>query len=429
MSGVSFSDVDSFGGLVELYADDVFSQENVVSSFYANFRKAGANEVEFDGKAWNQLAQFQYNESYASLNDGERLPNALIPKQVFARYKPKLNYSSLELTTFAATRGHKKGRINGKYLEDYIKGTLLSMTSNLDSDALANGRGYRATVVTATPAASSFTVKFSTRLRPGMLLDWYDSTLTTLRGSIAISSRGVDRMARTVYIDPAFGTAAVPAGATADDVLVVYGALAAGEPSDGRGMGGYARITDNSVAYGEISPTTYAAWQAVVLNAGLANPNQEILQQLWDSLTIISGTAPNMGCLNPAWKRGYLQGFLNQRMFTSNTFDTGATSLSWSPVKMGRDESKIKKPAMLDLIEDKNQDPSQFFMWNSEAGCIAFDYGGEQPYLADEDGSEFRFRRNFDSMNGFMRLWGNFVVKQRNAFGNIYNFQVATGAI
>jgi hypothetical protein len=194
-------------------------------------------------------------------------------------------------------------------------------------------------------------------------------------------------------------------------------------------MGGYGRIVDNSISYGELSPTTWAAWQAVVLNAGLANPNQEILQQLWDSQAIISGTAPNMGCLNPAWKRGYLQGFLNQRMFTSNTFDTGATSLSWSPVKMGRDESKVKKPAMLDLIEDKNQDPSQFFMWNSEAGCIAYDYGGDKPYLADEDGSDFRFRRNFDSMNGFLRLWGNFVVKQRNCFGNIYNFQVATGAI
>lgn len=428
MSGATFSDVDSFGGLVELYAEDVFSQENVISSFWAKFRKASQGEVEFDGKAWNQLAQFQYNESFGAKNDNERLPDAGIPKQVFARFKPKLNYSALELTTFAATRGHRKGRVNGKYLEDYIKGTLLSMMSNLDSDALSNGRGFRATILTALGGASSFTVKFSTRLRPGMVLDWYDSTLTVKKGEIMIAQRGIDRLAKTVYVDPAFGSGAVPLAALPDDILVVYGALAPGEPSDGRHMGGYTRITDNSVPYGELSPTVWAAWQAVVFNAGLANPNQEILQQLWDSILIIGGAAPDCGALNPAFKRGYLQGFLNQRRFTSNTFDTGASELNWTPVRMGRDEGKVKKPAQLDLIEDKNMDPADFFMWNYDAGCIAFDYG-DQPHLADEDGSEFRFRHNYDSMHGFMRLWGNFVIKQRNLFGRIQNFSVATGAI
>lgn len=427
MSGAVFSDVDSYGLLKELYADDAQMQEHILSSFYNFLRKAGASEVEFDGKYWNVGAVFQLNESYGAKNDDERLPDADFQKGTFAKFRPKLAYSTIEMTTFAATRGHKNGRIGGKYIDDTVKGTMLSFMANTDADALGNGRGYRATVLTATPAATSFTVTFSTRLRPGMKLDWYDSTLATKRGSIKIDLKGIDRMNRTVYVDTSFGSLAVPAGAVAGDVLVVYGALAAGEPSDGRHAAGFARCTDNTLALGTLASSTYAAWAATNINAGLANPNQEILQQHWDAMNIIAGTPPNKMSFNPAWKRGYLNGFLNQRRFTTNAFDTGASSLSWSPVKMGKDESG-KKVTPMQMLEDKNMDPTEVNVWVDSAICVASDYGME-PHLADEDGSDFRFRRQYDSMNGFVRYWWNTVVSQRNAIGKIYNFTPASGQI
>lgn len=429
MSGATEADVDQFGLLQELYAEDVQYQENVANSFYNFCRHADSGEVEFTGKFWNQGITLGLNESYAAINDDERLPDSQFQQGVYAKYRPKLMYSSIEMTTFAATRGYKVGRPNGKYLDDTIKGTLLSFMSNLDSDSLGNGRGYRATVLTATAAASSFTVSFSDRLRPNMKLDWYDSTLATKRGSIQISLKGVDRMNRTVYVDSTFGAAAVPAGAVAGDVLVVYGALAAGEPTDGRYLGGYDFLTDNSNSIGTISSATYASWAATVLNAAGANPNQEILQQMWDAIRTIGGAPANRMAFNPAWKRGYLNGFLNQRRFTSANFDTGATSLSWSPVRMGYDELGSEKTQMVEMLEDKNMDPTKVNIWNYDAFCIAKDLYGADPHLADEDGSEFRFRRNYDSMNGFFRFWANSVVKQRNLLGQITNFTPASGVI
>lgn len=428
MSGADFNDVDSFGLLKELYSDEAEYQDNITSSFYNFCRHATSGEVEFDGKYWNEGVVLQLNESYAAINDNERLPDADYQKGVFAKYRPKLMYSSIEMTTFAATRGHKNGRVGGKYIEDTVKGTFMTFTSNLDFDALGNGRGYRATVATATPAADNFTVDYSTRLRSGMTLDWYDSTLSTKRGSIKIDLEGIDRMNRTVYVDPSFGTGAVPAGATADDVLVKYGALAGGEPSDGRYMAGYEYMTDNANSLGTLSSSSYKLWAATNINAGLANPNQEILQQHWDALGIISNLQPNKMAFNPAWKRGYLNGFLNQRRFTSNSFDTGASDLTWSPVRMGKDESHGKRAVQLQMLEDKNMDPSAVYIFNDKAFCIAHDYG-DNPHLADEDGSDFRFRRNYDSLNGFVRFWANSVVKQRNAMGKIYNFSVASGVI
>lgn len=427
MSGVQYSDLQTYGNLVELYASDLVFQENIMNSYHNTFKRAGKDEVEFDGAHWNQGVTFQLNESFGAKNDGERLPDPDYQKGVFAQYVSKLMYAQIEATTYAATRGYKNGRPTGKYLDDLIKGTLMTFSSNCDFDAYGNGRGYRATINTATGAATSFTVTFSTRLRAGMTLDWYDSTYTTYKGSIKISLQGVDHIAKTVYIDTTFGTAAVPAGAAAGDVLVVYGALAPGEPTDGRHLAGYKRLTDNTVSLGGLSPSNYALWQAVSVNAGLANPNQELLQQVHDQLYIVSGLYPDMFVFNPAWKRGYLSGFLSQRRFTSNSFDTGASKLTWTAVKMGQDETK-KKPVEMQMIEDKNQNPADTFIYANDVMRLATDYSNE-PHLADEDGAEFRFRIGFDSMQAFIRLWENVIVKQRNGLGIISNWNTTSGTV
>lgn len=428
MSGAVYDgDVSTYGNLKELYSEDSHYQENVVSSFFNFIRHADDGEVEFDGANYNVAVILQHNESYGAILDDERIPDSDIPKGVFAKYGPKRMYSGIEATTFAATRGHKNGRVDGKYLDDMIRGTLLTFMSNLDSDALGNGRGLRAVIATATAAQTSFTVDFSGRLRPGMKLDWYDSTLATKRGSIKIALRGIDRINRTVYVDTTFGSAAVPTGAAADDVLVVYGALAAGEPTDGRHILGFDRICDNSVSIGTLSPTDYAAWTATVQDANGGNPSWEIVQTQCDLMKDISGSYPDSFAFNSAWKRGYMVGFLNQRMFTGNNFDTGVASMSISVARMGEDESK-KKPGKMRMLEDKNMDPSKVNIFNSASFCIASDYS-DSPHMADEDGSEMRFRPGYDSMFGFYRYWANTCVFQRNSVGQITGFSTPSSVI
>lgn len=417
MTGVTFSDVQNWGNLVELYDGDLTFQENIQNSFFNSIRRAGKDEVEFDGAHWNVGVTFQLNESYAAINDGERLPDPDFQKGVFAQYNSKLMYSQIEATTYAATRGYKNGRPTGKYLDDLIKGTLLTFASNNDYDAYGNGRGYRATIDTAVAGTASFVVTFSTRIRAGMVFDWYDSTYVTKRGTIKVALKGVDHINRNVNVDSTFGTGVVPVGAAAGDVLVVMRALDPAEPTDGRYMAGYDRLCDNTVSLGGLAPSSYALWQATALDAAGANPNQVILQAFTDQYNAVSGLYPTDGVMNQAFKRGYLNGFLGQRRFTSNEFDTGATRLTWSAVKMGSDESK-KKPTTINWIEDKNCDPTKVLLYNKSVWCFASDYANE-PHLADEDGAEFRYRIGFDSMQGFVRFWGNTVVKQRNGLGII----------
>lgn len=427
MSGATITDVELFGNLEELYSQDTVVQQNVLSSLWKFIRTPREGEVKLDGKGWNIAVQYALNESYGSKNDGERLPDPQYPKGIFAKYLAKLNYSTIEMTSYAATRGYAGGRPDGKFLDTTLKSTLLSMVANLDSDAYGNGRGYRATIQTATPAATSFTVSFTGRIRPNMVLDWYDATLVTKRGSIKISDKGIDAQARTVYIDTTFLTGAVPTGATAGDVLVVYGDLAPGEPSDGRAIGGFGRITDASVSLGTISPANYAWWLPTNINANLQNPNELILQQHVDNINSIAGVYVNKLVISPDWRRAYMAGFLTQRMFTSNNYDTGMANLSFSAVRMGKDASG-KKPAKFDILEDKNQDPSQYFIYADEAVCRASDYAKEI-HLADEDGADFRYRMNYDSMHGFLRYWGQMVVNMRRAVGRGYGFATPAGVV
>ena len=108
MAGAVYnSDFEAFGSLIERYSDEKRYQERVMNSLYKFIRHADESEVEFDGKAFNISVNLQLNEAYAAINDGEHLPDASVIKSVFASYKPKLHYSTMELTHFAATRGHK----------------------------------------------------------------------------------------------------------------------------------------------------------------------------------------------------------------------------------------------------------------------------------------------------------------------------------
>lgn len=429
MPGANYSDLQTFGGLEEMYGSTVVTQLNVLATAYYALREASAaDEVNLDGQGFNLPVKFALNESYASLNDGERLPDSGMTKDLFAKYRTKLNYAGMELTSFAATRGYAGGRADGeKYIDDLLKSTILSMTLNSSADVLGNGFGYRATVQTATPGASSFTVTFSGRIRPTMVLDWYDSTLTTLRGTIQISDNGIDSQARLVHVSSTLYAGVVPAGATAGDVLVVHGALDTGVPSDGRGVSGFGRVTDNSASLGNLSPSNYAWWKSLNINANLQNPNEIILQQLTDNFFSTIGTFPDKGLISPDWKRALWAGAITQRQFTSSNFELGATNLSFSPVQMGTNEAG-RKPGKLQWYEDHMMDPSEVFVWADQSLFRSSDYN-KGIHIADDDGNDFRFRIHYDSQNGFLRNWFQVLCSCRRGVGKAYGFATPAGVI
>lgn len=428
MAGTNASDVATFGLLQRQYSDDVTYQEHYANAAF-NFIELDTS-INYDGEAFFVPLSMVINTSYGARNDDEPLPVAEKSKGVYAQYSSKMMYSSIETTFKAATRGYRGGRPDGEWLDKLVRDTLINCEHEVSNDTYQNGRGQRAFIATATATATNFTVTSSTQLLPGQKLDWYNAAMTTLRGSIRIDDAGIDRQARTVYIDTTYGTAAVPSGATAGDRLVISGAADAGEPSDGRFMGGLARIVDNTVSIGTVAPTSWRSWQAYVEDMSSTVINIDVLQRLFDNMKTISGKKINRWILNPAQKRQYFHLLISMNKFAPGNLMGGAQNLSFSPVQMGKDmdgEESYGQEQM--ILEDAACPLDQMFFWNNEAIKRGEDYTTGGPQLAEEDGRTFRFKQGNDALSAFMRYWANYCVFKRNAIGAIKNLAVPSGVI
>lgn len=427
MPGSNLNDVQTYGLLRRQYSNDVQYLEHFSNSIMNMIEKDP--DVNYDGEAFFVPIRMQLNMSYGARNDGEALPIADKSKGVYAQYSSKQMYSALESTFKAATRGYKGGRPDGQWLDSLMRDTLISFEHNISLDMYGNGHGYRATVATATATQTSFTVSSSTMLLPGMKLDWYDSTLATKRGSIKISSAGIDRQARTVYIDTTFGTGQVPASAAATDVLIVEGARDAGMPADGRHIGGLARLTDNSISIGGLAPSDWRVWQSYNENAGSTLISIDLLQRLFDNMKTISGLTPNRWVLNPAQKRQYFNLLIGGNRYAQGNLNGGAQSLSFNPIRMGEDMDGTTSYEAPKILEDAVCPADVMYFFHNSALKMAEDYTTGGPMIGEEDGNTFRFRQGYDTLSAFMRYWANTIVYKRNAIGKIYGLATPTGII
>lgn len=429
MAGTNLSDVTTFGLLQRQYSDDVVYQEHFANALF-NFVELDTS-INYDGEAFFVPLSMVINTSYGARNDDEPLPVAEKSKGVYAQYSSKQMYSTIESTFKAATRGYRGGRPDGEWLDKLVRDTLINTEHEISNDAYQNGRGHRAFILTATPAATNFTVVTSTQLLPGQKLDWYNAGMTVLRGTIKIDDAGIDRQAKTVYIDTTFGTAAVPAGATAGDRLVITGAADAGEPTDGRFMGGLARITDNTLSIGQVSPSTWRSWQCYTEDMSGTVINIDVLQRLFDNMKTISGKKINRWVLNPAQKRQYFHLLVAMNKMAPGNLMGGAQNLGYSPVQMGADMDGDMgyDVGAQKILEDAACPLDVMYFWNNEAFKRGEDYTQGGPQLAEEDGRTFRFKQGNDALSAFMRYWANYVVFKRNAIGVIKNLAVPTGVI
>lgn len=426
MAGTNLVDVQNFGLLQRQYNNDVIYMENFKNKLF-NFLEKDPS-VNFDGENFYTPLSMVINTSYGARPDGKPLPQAGKSKGVYAVYSSKNMYSSLESTMKAATRGYRGGRPDGEWLDKLVRDTMMNIEREVSNDCWQNGRGHRAFVATATAAAGSFTVDSSTQLMPGVKLDWYSSDYVTKRGTIQIADAGIDRQARTVYVDSTYGAGAVPAGATAGDRVVIEDALF-DEPADGNFMGGLSRIVDNSVSIGGVSPTSWRSWQCYNENLASTTISVDVVQRLMDNTSTISGKKMNRWALNPAQKRKWYDILVAQLRYANGNLDGGATKIGFTPYRFGNTQSEDYDFGDLQILEDAACPLSSMYFWNSSAIKIAEDFTTGGPQLADNDGLTFRMKEGHDSLSAFLRYWAQIVVFQRNAIASIQNLSIPGGTI
>src|SRR5262249_2570236 len=142
-----------------------------------------------------------------------------------AQLLPPVSFSeACEITAQAqwSTDTGKKSRVNVKATE--FTHTLEQFKSNLDADFQGDGSGTLTTVTTANsgtgsagPSFSNVVVGNANQLFDNQIVQVYSAVGGTLRGSFQISF--VDGVINTIY-----SANLLPAGTTANDILVVNGA-------------------------------------------------------------------------------------------------------------------------------------------------------------------------------------------------------------
>ena len=427
MAGTNLSDLQQFGLLQRQYSNDVKYMENFRNKLF-NFLDKDPS-VNFDGENFFTPLSMVINPSYGARPDGKPLPQAGKSKGVYAQYSSKNMYSSLESTMKAATRGYRGGRPDGEWLDKLVRDTMMNIEREVSNDCYQNGRGMRAFAATGvTAGAASFPVTSSMQLLPGVKLDWYNAALTVKRGTIQIADAGIDRQARTVYIDSAYASAVVPVGAIAGDRLLIEDALL-DEPSDGNFMGGLARITDNSVSLGGVAPTSWRSWQTY--NEAMASTiiSVDVVQRLMQNTSSISGVKMNRWVLNPVQTRQWFRILISQLQYANGALEGGANKVGFTPYKFGNTQSDDYEFGQLQILEDAACPLDVMYLWNNEAIKIAEDFTTGGPQIADNDGLTFRMQPGYDSLSAFLRYWANIVVVQRNAIASITGLAVPAGTI
>lgn len=382
-------------------------------------REASASEYNMKGKRLNVGIKLGMYESFQGANEGEVLRNGTGTKKVFANYDVKSMYSTMSLTFLAMKAGKNKSGsavVMEEMQQDTVKSALLSFESVLHG----SGLGQLASVAAATTGQNTFQADTLRNLRVNMSLDVWDSALTTKRGSFVVGTN-LSRETRTLNFGSDGTLQTVPAGMVAGDKIFFAGALE-NAPVDGKFMMGIDGVTDNTLAFGNISPVNFGQWRATNLNAASANISENLLHNWLFRFSKVSGIQPDKGIYSGVQKLMLQRTLQANRRFTSTDYALGG-DLSFERVSMGTDYKDTQ--GNIQWNEDPLCPDDSFYCWNDKAlFLVPYDENIEMQ-LASEDGLDWRNQDNTDTWRAFMRQTGNLVSNQRQGIGKLSNLAVA----
>ncbi len=180
---------------------------------------------------------------------------------------------------------------------------LKDAAKELNAQTFRTGDGKLGTCAVVSGSAT-VTLKsgVATHFRPGMLLDFYNSTTLEVTGAVV---KSVD------YGTGTYGTVTLASAitATADDAIYRTG-VNSNAPTDGKEIAGFPRITDDGSTFSAYEGVTRLngtwAWKGLELDASSANLSDDFLQRMYMTMFSYSGKKPNTMVSNTTQLRKYM---------------------------------------------------------------------------------------------------------------------------
>ncbi len=172
-----------------------------------------------------------------------------------------------------------------------MKGVTDDLKRHVNIHGYGTGNGVIATITTGTTSATQ-PVDTTIYFQGGEIVDIYDSTLATYRGSAALTVNSVARSALTITLSSSIAT-------TTGDVIVRASSnstSAAPNNDKNQAINGLENIVDSTGALHGLNPSTAGQgfWSSTEIAAGGAVVGDNLLRQLSDGVGFESGSDEEM---------------------------------------------------------------------------------------------------------------------------------------
>jgi hypothetical protein len=396
MAGQTLATFDAV--LKDFYGPGVVESLNQEVPFLALLEKE-SNPVVISGRRFLIPIHLKRNSGVGARPELGTLPTA--GNQGYTDYTLQAvnNYGVVSFSgqTIAASR-NDKGAF-GRVAQLEMDGLKNDLRLELNWQFQRNGKAARATIASgASSATQTVNAVYANILQEGMVVDIYDSTITTPKATgLTIQS---------VTIDPK--TFNVTAITLSQSVTTATGDVIVRSGNVGYEITGLDAIVGNGT-YGGINPANYAFWQSPVLDNG-GTPRaltEDLFQRAIDVAHRAGGGQVKFFFTTPNVRRNYFNQLATMRRVVNTIkYDGGFTSLEFEGKEIFVDDMAI---------------PGVMFGIDPEYVKI---YETDQMGWMDDDGTILhRDLTNKDAFYAVMRWYSNLGCTKRSALVKVTDLQ------
>ena len=338
-----------------------------------------------------------------AINETEALRTAGNPTTVQFVITPKIHEWTINISGLAraVSEGNEASFATG--LVRQFDEALENMIKDLNRASYGNGKGTLA-IKNGTSTGLTHTFDDVIHLKPGMVVDGYDSTGVT-RGVNSATISSVDRINKQATFSASITL-------TDNDILVREETIVSAA-SDGKEVMGLKGIIDDGTEYTtfqSLSRTTYPILKGNVIDAGSVNLTNDLLQRSADEVAIVGDGKIDLLISRHGQRRKYLDLCISDKRFMSGKLDRGYQTIEWNGLSWYIDvDAPIGEIVGL----------TSKYLERFEVRGI---------HLADDDGQILKWGGSADTFTAYYRLYANLGSLKPNAHFRLKNLNEPTGS-
>lgn len=364
--------------------------------------KASAEGIDFVGNEFRIPLRSSRNQGTGARAENAALPAAGAQGYQYITEPLKYYYGVFNVTGQLLKASRSDQGAFKRALSAEMEGVTDDLKRHFNIHAHGAGNGVLATITSGTSSATQ-PVDTTIHFQGGEIVDIYDSTLTTYRGSSAFTVDSFSRSGLTLTLDASVST-------TTNDVIIRASSdSTSSTPNNDKGavINGLENIVKASGALHGLNPATAGQtfWKSYQKAAGGAVVGDSLLRDVVDNIGFESGSDEELVMLTTRGVRTrYVNQLVSQKRFTndrSTTLKGGFSAITFDDMPILVDDScKIG------------------YVWFLNTSALFWSQMSDWEWL-DEDGEVLKQVAGYDKYVGYLFKYVNLGTTARNRHGFI----------